>query len=245
MIRWLDRLDRSLGRVEQAVAVVALATMALVLAASVVHRVASRPEGRLSTGLLHLAHRLGWSPAPAFVHGPVSSLGNLALTVALLYLGLRSRPTPRNPWTCLGISLLLTGLGAGLVQALVTALPQGLPWAPALGLACMLWASLLGASLAVPGGRHLSLEVAAHLYPRPLQPALRRIGLALASATCAVLAVLALQSVHEHWQTATLNPGAARLLPTPVPLWCVLAVLPWSLGRMAWRFLRRVAARPA
>jgi TRAP-type C4-dicarboxylate transport system permease small subunit len=239
----LDRLDRQIARVERGLCVLTLAVMTLVLAASVAHRVASRPEGRLSTALLFLLRP--WHPDPAFMHGPVSLALNAALATGGLYLALRSRPLPRKPLPCLGIALILTLLGGLLVHALLLAVPYGLPWAPAVGLACMLWAGLLGASLAAAQGRHLSLEVSDHLYPPGHRPRIRRVGLLLASATSALLAALALESVHEHWLAWSANHDAATLQPTDVPLWLALAILPWSFAMMSWRFLRRARTGPA
>ncbi len=239
--KWLAALDFQVLRVERALCVLALAVMTGVLAASVAHRVFTRPEGRLSTAILALLHRLGRHPDAAVVHGPVSAALNALACLALAYLAARTLPRPWPRHKALIFGLFVTALVALSIRALVTFMPSGLVWAPAAALACMLWAGLLGASIAAAQGRHLSLEVGNHLWPARHRPIARITGLLLACATSALLAALAGVSVHEHWHTWATTPDAATLLPTGLPLWLVLAILPWSFGMMALRFLRQAS----
>lgn len=238
-MKLLEALDSRVLRIERALCVLALALMAGVMAASVAHRVFSRPEGRLATGLLAILHALGRHPDAAVVQGPVATTLNGLLCLGLAYLAARSFPRPLSRRKSLVFAAIVSALGALAIWALVTLLPSGLVWAPAVALACMLWAGLLGASIAAAQGRHLSLEVGKHLWPVRHRRVVRTAGLLLAGATSALLCALACVSVHEHWQTWATTPDAATLLPTGLPLWLVLAILPWSFAMMALRFLRQ------
>lgn len=238
LVSVLDRIDRGVYRAEQAVAGALFFGMFAVMFVSVSHRVFSRGEGRLSTAILKLAQVAGLTPDPEFVHGPVSLGVNLLLTLLLSYVAVRTMkrrtllPTPQA-WA---LAVTLTAVLALLVWALLELLPSGLIWGPAVGLACLLWVGFLGASLATYEKKHLALEMAEKLWPQALQRPVRGLAMLVTGAACAFLLVLAWLSISDHYATWVRDPEAGHLLPTEIPRWTLLTVLPWTFAMMTLRF---------
>ena len=105
----------------------------------------------------------------------------------------------------------------------------GLPWSePVLGLS-LLWLTLLGALAATGAGRHISIDLASHLFP----PRARRAAAALvnlfAAVVCGFLAHAAIRFCAFQREMAT--PGALG-----VPAWKLYLVAPVCFALMALRF---------
>ena len=234
----LDALDALVYRSEQRLAGLLFVAMVLGMAVSVAHRVFSRPEGRLSTLLLKLLLKMGMAVEPAQIHGPVSLGLNLFIGYLLAVTALRTAVATKS-WSLkksLAVGVLATALGAGAVGLLLVALPNGIVAGPALALAGMLWIGFLGASLTTYEKKHLALEMADKLWPQSLQRPIRGLAMLLTAALSALLCVLAWWSIGEHYATWALDPQAGQLLPTEIPKWTLLTVLPVSWTIIALRF---------
>ncbi len=235
----VDRLDRSIYRAERALCGGLFVAMVLVMGLYVVHRVFSREQGRLSTAALHLAARLGQTPDPAFVHGPVSLGLNLLLGVALAVLAMRTGVATRTwswPKALAGaVGLLVAGTAA--VWLVLALLPNGLVWGPSGALVGMLWTGFVGASLATYEKKHLALELADKLWPAGAQRWVKGAAIVLTTCLCALLACLAWVSLRDHYATWVADPEAGTLQPTVWPRWVLLVALPLSWTMISLRFL--------
>ncbi len=234
----LDALDALVYRAEQRLAGLLFVAMVLGMALSVTHRVFSRPEGRVSALLLKILQSLGIAAEPAFIHGPVSLGLNLAIGYGLAVTALRTAVATRA-WSLGKSSLagaLITALGAGAVALLLQVLPNGIVAGPALALAGMLWIGFLGASLTTYEKKHLALEMADKLWPKALQRPIRGVALVLTALLAALLCALAWWSIGEHYATWAQDPQAGQLLPTEIPKWTLLTILPLSWSVMTLRF---------
>lgn len=234
----LDALDALVYRAEQRLAGLLFVAMVLGMAVSVAHRVFSRPEGRVSALLLKVLHGMGIAVEPAMVHGPLSLGLNLAIGYLLAVTALRTSVTTRA-WSLkksLAAGVVATALGAGAVALLLEILPNGIVAGPALALAGMLWIGFLGASLTTYEKKHLALEMADKLWPKALQRPIRGLAMLLTAALAGLLCVLAWWSIREHYATWALDPQAGQLLPTEIPKWTLLTILPVSWTVITLRF---------
>jgi TRAP-type C4-dicarboxylate transport system permease small subunit len=124
-----------------------------------------------------------------------------------------------------------------VVWLLLTALPNGLVWGPAVSLACMLWVGFLGASLATYDKKHLALEMADKIWPASWQRGVKSLAFALTAAGVALVLWLAWLSINDHYSAWLVNPLTGQLLPTEIPKWTVFTVLPWTFAVMTLRLL--------
>lgn len=232
-MRAIDRLDAAIARGERALCGALFVAMIACMATNVVQRVFSRPEGRLSAGALAIGRAFGAQWDPAIVHGPGSTAINLAIGLAAALLAVRTSGWSRG-WTwprAIGAAIALTAVGAGLVALVLWLLPNGLVWGPAMALAGMLWTGFLGASVATHEKKHLALEIADKIWPLRAQRYVKAIALCSTAAACAVVCALSWHSIRDHLDTWLADPQAGILLPTAVPKWILLGVLPisWSI----------------
>jgi TRAP-type C4-dicarboxylate transport system permease small subunit len=240
----LKKIDHTLYRGEKLLAGVLFLLMALVMFASVLHRIYSREEGRLSAAALSILRSFGTDPDPATIHGPVSLALNLVLCFGLSYAALRTMR--REPaWTriqALGIAAGVTVTLAGFVKVILWAFPHGLIWGPVAALSCMLWVGFLGATVATYEKRHLALEMAEKIWPKKVLPIIRAIAMVITAGLCFFLLLTAVMSLQEHLAAWKINPLTANLLPTSIPKWAVLMIFPYAFGIMTLRFLATAAA---
>jgi len=235
----LRAVNHKIYQVERLVAGGLFLTMTLVVALSVVHRVFSREEGRLSLALLKLLQRMGFSPEPSFIHGPISLGINFAIGFGLASLAVRTVKTGK-PWRrshATSLALAVVALGAGCVWLVLALFPSGLVWGPAVALACMLWVGFLGASLATYENKHLALEMGEKLWPAQWQRPIKALAMCLTAGLCAFLALLACMSIGAHFAAWQVNPLTGHLLPTEIPKWTVFTVLPYTFAIMTLRFV--------
>lgn len=233
------RLDQALHRAEQAVAGVLFVFMAALMFASVTHRVFSREEGRLSGYLLGALNGMGITADPAFVHGPVSALLNIAITFGLAYGALRTMERKEQ----LSVGRALTyAFGIALVLALAVktvlwAVPNGIVWGPVVSLSAMLWVGFLGGSIATYEKRHLALEMGDKIWPAPILPYVRALAMLVTAGFCAFLLALSVVSLLDHHAGWQVNHMAGNLMPTEIPKWVVFLIFPYTFGVMMLRFI--------
>ncbi len=237
-MKLLRSLDRAVYRGERVAAASLFLLMSLVMFASVLHRVFSRPEGKLSGALLGLLEKLGVQADPATIHGPVSLGLNLFLAWMLCALALR---TAERAQRFSVPQALLYGAGvaaalAGLVKLLLVVAPNGLVWAPVISLTCMLWVGFLGASMATYEKRHLALEMGEKLWRGRALTVARALAWFTAAAVSLFLLVLSFLSISEHYAGWTVNHLSGNLLPTSIPKWVVFLIFPYTFIVMSLRF---------
>jgi TRAP-type C4-dicarboxylate transport system permease small subunit len=236
---FLRKADAAIYRGERLLAGALFLFMAFIMFASVTHRVFSREEGRLAVLVGDVLAGFGVVLDKATLHGPVSAA--LSFTIGLLfsYAALRTmkREPPLSAGKALGYAVVVTAIGAGVIQLLMWALPNGLVWGPVMALASMLWVSFLGASIATYEKRHLALEMGEKIWPEKMMPAVRSLGMLATALFVGFLLALACLSIADHQANWALNPLAGNLLPTELPKWVVFLIIPYTFGIMSFRFV--------
>lgn len=237
---WLRRVDRFLYLLECRITWVASLGIVGLMFVSVVHRVFERREGRLSSAMLWGLERLGVSAEPDFVHGPLSLGVNLVLGWLLCLLALRTM-TRKNPAPFARDAVVAIGMNAalaGAIWAVLTFLPNGIPWAVKGCLTLVILMGFLGASMATYEKRHLTVEVGEKIWPPSIAPTVRRIAGVVTAAFCLLIAYFALISVRGYYLQWSEHPLTALLDETlEVPKWVALAVIPHAFTMIGLRFL--------
>ena len=233
------KADAALYRAERMVAGLLFLFMALIMFASVTHRVFSREESRLGAMVGGLLGKLGVVLDHATIHGPLSAGLNLLCAFGLSYAALRTmkRDTPLSRGRAAAFALgAALGLAA-VVKVMLVALPNGIVWGNVAALACMLWVGFLGASIATYEKRHLALEMGEKIWPESMAPYVRSVGMVVTGLFCLFLVVLAVLSIRDHLAGWNVNHLAGNLLPTDIPKWVVFLILPYTFVVMTLRFL--------
>lgn len=219
----IDRFDRIIYALERKVVGWISLGMALIVFLDVVHRIFSRTPGRLSA-MLNLE--------------PVTASIIIFIAVwVLAYGAIRTREGKKIKAARVLLRSLAATILLGLsIEAFTRWMPEGLVWSPYLGLSALLWIGLLGASMATRMGQHLSLELGEKLWPARLLAPVRRVNGLIVGAFCALLAVLAGNSIGDHFQDWRSGPGAGLIPAIGWPKWSVFVVIPYSFSMMALRF---------
>jgi TRAP-type C4-dicarboxylate transport system permease small subunit len=240
MGRALRRVDALLYHAECMIAWVASLGIVALMFVSVVHRVFERPEGRLSTGLLWVFGRLGVEVSPEVVHGPVSTGLNLGLTFGLALMARRTmtRREPAGWGRDAGVAAIWTAGLSFAVWALLTLLPNGIPWAVKGCLALVILMGFLGASMATYEKRHLTVEIGEKIWPASIAPTVARIAAGVTAAFCLLIAFFAFVSVRAYFVQWSEHPLTALLDESlEIPKWVALAVIPHAFAMIGLRFL--------
>ena len=144
--------DTAIYKIERLIVGWAMVVMTLVVALDVVHRVATRQNG--------LSEKLARAMLPASMESAAPHVGTvLVLLIALLFFyGVFRTRQVAHKGKALLFAAITTAACYGGVELYVRLVPNGLIWSQTLGLALMIWAGFLGASLAARDRRHLALD---------------------------------------------------------------------------------------
>lgn len=133
--------------------------------------------------------------------------------------------------TALLVVLLAVMIGVAAFQILARNLfGGGLLWGSDLVQVAMLWATMVGATAAVGGNRHISIDLVARFGGPRLQAAAGRLAALFSALICAALGWTSIEFVR--WDFLDQVPGFAS-----VPAWVCEAVIPVAAGAMAVRYL--------
>ncbi|OGQ26554.1 MAG: hypothetical protein A2138_19470 [Deltaproteobacteria bacterium RBG_16_71_12] len=126
---------------------------------------------------------------------------------------------------------------AAAVELLLWAFPSSVPGAQRFALGLMLWAGMLGASVAARERRHIVLDaVVKKLDPGTKRPVALVSGL-VTGAFCALVALLAgMQLAGEIHEWAS-NEGVGLYESLPIPTWIATLAIPTAFAIMGARFV--------
>ena len=133
--------------------------------------------------------------------------------------------------TALLVLLLGVMIGVAAFQILARNLfGGGLMWGSDLVQVAMLWATMVGATVAVGSNRHIRIDVVARFGGERLQAVARRATALFSAVLCAALGWYAIEFVR--WDFIDKVPGFAA-----VPAWICESIIPLAAGVMALRYL--------
>jgi len=243
--RVLSKVDGAVYQVERALLVVSVAMMTLLIALDVLQRTFSRPVGKTATLILAILGDVTPETRALVGHtvGPVVFALISLVFCALAVHGRRSlraeaqgEPQPRPVYSVVW-GIALWGFLAVVVKFVLWLFPSSVPGAQKFALGFMLWAGLLGASLATRERRHIMLDA----VKKKLDPGMGRLfsllgGLA-SFAFCGWLSWLGvLQFLTEYGDWAS-GEGVGVYDALPIPEWIATLAIPLTFFLMAVRFL--------
>lgn len=241
----LAALDGAVYQVERVLLFISLAMMTVLVSIDVIQRTFSRPVGRTDSFILLLAGDRG----PEFRDAVVRLWGPLffgALSLAFLVFAAHSArlniaERANAPKPGLGRSAAVgvaTWVGAALfIKGVLWLFPSSLPGAQKFALGFMLWAGLLGASLATHSRRHIVLDaVKKKLDPQIARPfaLLSSLMTVLFTGYVGFLGVLQVKEQIHDWMS---GPGIGVYESVPVPYWAVSLAIPVTFFVISARFL--------
>lgn len=245
----MKKLDELVNRIERGLILVCVAGMTLLVGADVIQRTFSRPVGKTGQLVAWLGEKLAGPLAPesrALLEGAVGNavFGLLALAL-FVFAAHASRQvtadrTKAEPPRLLG-SLVLGGgvlLAAALgVKLLLAAFPSSVPGAQKFALGLMLWAGMLGASVATRERRHIILDAVTKKLEGGDQRLFALLGGLATGAFCLFVTLLGgLQLAGEIREWAT-GEGVGLYESLPIPTWIATLAIPTSFLLMGVRFI--------
>lgn len=244
--RTANKVDDVVFQVERLLLLVCLAAMTVLVSLDVVQRTFSRPVGKTEGALLAVFYTAPTDEQTAFVTGTLGPVlfGLFAWVMCILAVqSARSIAAERakQPSPKFGRSIAVgTGVVLGLtafVKVVLWIFPSSVPGAQKFALGFMLWAGLLGASLATRTRRHIILDpIKKKLDEATLKP-FSLIGGVVTFCFCGTLSVLGWMQLHEQFTEWRGGDGVGVYDALPVPLWVGTLSIPVTFGVMALRFL--------
>jgi len=243
--RVLSRVDGAVYQVERALLVVSVAMMTVLLSLDVLQRTFSRPVGKTAALILAVLGEVPEQTRALVVHtiGPgvfdLISLGFCVLAIharRALRAEADSAEKPRFVYSVVW-GIALWGFLAVVVKFVLWLFPSSVPGAQKFALGFMLWAGLLGASLATRARRHIVLDA----VKKKLEPGMARVFALLGGVSTFLfcgwlswLGVLQLASEVHDWAT---GEGVGVYDALPIPEWIATLAIPLTFFLMASRFL--------
>jgi C4-dicarboxylate transporter, DctQ subunit len=245
----MKSLDELINKVERVLILVCVAGMTLLVGADVIQRSFSRPVGKTEQLVTWIADKIAGPLSPesrALFEGPIGGafFGALALFF-FVFAAHASRQVSAErakapPPRFLGSFVL----GAGVLVACVLAVhlllwvfPSSVPGAQKFALGLMLWAGMLGASVATRERRHIVLDAVTKKYDPGDKRLFALLGGIATGAFCLLIAVLgSMQLAGEVHEWAT-NEGVGLYESLPIPTWIATLAIPTAFFIMAARFL--------
>jgi len=121
---------------------------------------------------------------------------------------------------------------------LLSTFAQGIPDARTLALGLMVWAALIGASIAIREEAHIHFGVS-EIIESMVSPELKKVAPLVSAGFCGVFTVLAsikLAGEIAQWQQFS---GAGLFASLPIPTWTITLALPFAFFLMTIRYLIR------
>ncbi|MCC7073279.1 MAG: TRAP transporter small permease subunit [Deltaproteobacteria bacterium] len=242
-------LDEQINRVERLIILIAVAGMTLLVGADVVQRTFSRPVGKTEQLVAWLGEALAGPLSPearAALEGPVGGAVFLVLAViAFVFAAHAARlVTAERAGTAqpalLGSALRGLAVLAGCalaVKLLLWAFPSSVPGAQRFALGLMLWAGMLGASVATRERRHIVLDTVVKKLDADTKGPVALVSGLVTGAFCGVIALLSgMQLAGEIHEWAT-NEGVGLYESLPIPTWIATLAIPMAFTIMGARFV--------
>lgn len=244
-----SKLDEQVNRVERLIILIAVAGMTLLVGADVVQRTFSRPVGKTEQLVAWLGDKLA-GPLTAetrtLLEGPVGGAAFVLLAlVAFVFAAHASRlvtaerkgaPPPAFLASALrGVSVLVGC--AVVVKLLLWAFPSSVPGAQRFALGLMLWAGMLGASVAAKERRHIVIDAVVKKLDADTKRPIALISGVVTGAFCACIAVLAGMQLAGEIHDWASNEGVGLYESLPIPTWIATLAIPTAFIIMGARFV--------
>lgn len=245
----LQTIDDLIARAERILLLGSLTMMTLLVGLDVTQRTFSRPVGRTEALVAALVEAIA-GPLDEAGRSSAQQLGAVVFVVFfafMLCLAAHSaraivaeRAAAASP--SLGGSVA-RGLGAFaatavFVKLLLLVFPSSVPGAQKFALGFMLWAGMLGASLATRERRHIVLDPIVKKLEGTDRKRFAFIGNLVSALFCGTILTLAIVQVGGEIHEWSSGDGVGLYPALPIPMWIATLAIPVTFGVMTFRFLK-------
>lgn len=243
------KVDERVNRVERALILVAVGGMTLLVGADVIQRTFSRPVGKTEQLVAWLGERLA-GPLSAetrtLLEGPVGGAVFLVLALVAFVFAThaarvataekKSTPAPGFGGSALRGVMVLVACALA-VKLLLWTFPSSVPGAQKFALGLMLWAGMLGASVAARERRHIVIDAVTKKLDDDSKRPMALVSGLVTGAFCACIAVLAGAQLGSEIHDWANNEGVGLYESLPIPTWIATLAIPTAFVIMGARFV--------
>ena len=243
--RTLTQIDSVIYKTERTLLAFSLLMMTLLVFGDVIVRTFTRPLGKTAAIIIAIfgIDDAKSEAAIAGFYGPLAfhiAMGaacifavHSAKTIAL------DRGEGKGPTilSSVAFGLLAHAIFAVFVKILITVFPTGIAGAQKFALGFMVWAGLLGASIATRSRRHIVIDTVKKSLDDKTFSHVSFVGALFTSAFCFVLTFLSAAKLHTQISEWLENPNIGVFDALPIPEWIVTLAIPISFFMIGARFL--------
>jgi C4-dicarboxylate transporter DctQ subunit len=241
------RIDDMVVRGERAVILFAVAGMTLLVGADVVQRTFSRPVGKTAQLVVASLEAMA-GPLAEGARANAERGGEGVFVVAAFALLLvathqaRHHTAQRENRGNVGLlasalwALLTLVLTTVAIRALLFVFPSSVPGAQKLALALMLWAGMLGASMATRERRHIVLDALKKRVPEERQRLFALTSGFLTASFCGFITLLSTIQLLGEIEAWAEGDNIGMFDSVPLPTWLATLAVPAAFAIMSVRF---------
>jgi TRAP-type C4-dicarboxylate transport system permease small subunit len=243
--KWLGRVDTGIYQVERVLLVISLVMMTLLVFSEVIVRTFTRPVGKTASILIALlgiddpetAKQVADVWGPVLFHLMFAGLCVFGAHSSRQIIAERAEAEAPAVGRSAIVGIVVYGALFGGIQVMTWLFPTGVAGAQRFSLGFMVWAGLLGASIATRTGRHIVLDAVKKKLDDQVAPLFSLLGAIATALFTGTLAWLSAFKFHEQFSEWSENPNIGVFDALPIPEWTVTLALPLTFGMIALRFL--------
>lgn len=245
-----QRLDDGIAVVERLLLLGSLAMMTVLVGLDVTQRTFSRPTGRTEAIVVAVAEAVAGPLSPeahARFEGPI---GVAVFYVVALAFFVGAAATRRNLAAeregkarpgfggSVVVGFAAFAACAVAIKALLVVFPSSVPGAQKFALGFMLWAGMLGASLATRERRHIVLDPIVKKLEGDDKKRVAFVGGLVAASFCFFVGALGVLQISGEIRDWSSGEGIGVYPSLPIPMWLATLAIPTTFLTMAFRFAK-------
>jgi C4-dicarboxylate transporter DctQ subunit len=243
------KLDDAVNRVERALILVCVVGMTALVGADVIQRTFSRQVGKTEQLVTFLADKIAGPLTPearASFEGPIGGAVFVVFALVVIILAAhaargvtaerKSQPPPKFIGSVIAGALVFVGLAIA-VKALLWLFPSSVPGAQKFALGLMLWAGMLGASVAAKERRHIVVDAVTKKLDAGDKRLFALLGGLASGAFCGFVGYLSGRQLAGEIHDWATNEGVGLYESLPIPVWISTLAIPTAFILMGARFV--------
>jgi TRAP-type C4-dicarboxylate transport system permease small subunit len=243
------RLDDVVNRVERALILVCVIGMTALVGADVIQRTFSRQVGKTEQLVTFFADKIAGPLSPearASFEGPIGGAVFAVFALVVFMLAAQAargvtaerkgQPPPKWLGSVLWGAIVFVGCVIA-VKALLWAFPSSVPGAQKFALGLMLWAGMLGASVAAKERRHIVIDAVTKKLDAGDKRLFALLGGIASGVFCAFVGYLSGRQLAGEVHDWASNEGVGLYESLPIPVWISTLAIPTAFLLMSARFI--------
>lgn len=243
------KLDDVINRVERALILVCVIGMTALVGADVIQRSFSRQVGKTEQLVAFLADKIAGPLTPearASFEGPIGGAVFAVFALVVFILAAQAargvtaerkgEPPPKWRGSVVWGAIVFVACAVG-VKALLWLFPSSVPGAQKFALGLMLWAGMLGASVAAKERRHIVIDAVTKKLDASDKRLFALLGGIASGAFCGFVGYLSGRQLAGEIHDWATNEGVGLYESLPIPVWISTLAIPTAFLLMSARFI--------